>query len=143
MQDKTVTIDGVECKLFKLTPSKGLPILAKLQKMAGGSVFELIEASQDKNRIYQIIGTAIDKLSDRNSAEDVQALISSVLTSGTIFVQGNKLNHLDDLAAFEDKTDPIFLMISLFKEQICYSFSSFLEKMVGSLPSLPTDQPET
>jgi hypothetical protein len=62
------------------------------------------------------------------------------LTSGSIIVKGNKINHLDDLAALEEVTDPMFMMIALFKEQVIYSFSGFFSKIAGSLPSLPADR---
>lgn len=139
MQDKTERIDGVECRFFKFTPSQGLPILANLQKMIGGSIFDLIEASEDAENMYSIVGKALDKLSDRNSAEDVQALITSVVTSGSIVVNKQKIQHLDELGEFQTQTDPIYLMMTLFKEQVVYSFSGFLGKMVGSLPSLPKE----
>jgi hypothetical protein len=130
-KEKIIKIDGVEVRLVKFSPMIGMPILARLQNMLGGSIVNMaggMKASQEDQ--LKIIGETIDSLSDRVPPEKMSAFIEDVLTSGFIFIGGQKVTHIDDFGAFDD-SDPYYVMVMTLKEQITFSFGGFLGKFMA------------
>ena len=137
---KTITVDGLQVTLIKFNPTKGLAILARLQNLLGGSVIELAKAKgQDTTGQIEALGEALDSIVQRNTPEAVQKLIVDIVASGYVTVETTKINNFDELAGFED-ADALYLGFTIAKEQIMFSFETFVKKLMSNLASL---QPPT
>jgi len=127
-KEKIVNIDGLDVKFVKFNPSIGLPILSRLQAMLGGAIVKLASGAMgSESEQIAVIADALDEITKRVDPKDLQRFFSDVITSGYIFINGNKITHIDDLAGFED-SDPYYLIIMLVKEQLTLSFGGFLKK---------------
>jgi hypothetical protein len=129
-KEKTVNIDGLDVKFVKFNPSIGLPILSRLQSMLGGAVVKLASGAMgSESEQVAVIAEALDEITKRVDPVDLQKFFSDIITSGYIFVNGNKVTHIDDLAGFED-SDPYYLIVMMVKEQLTLSFGGFLKKFI-------------
>lgn len=129
MADKTINIDGITVRLFKFSPSAGLPILSRLQNMLGGSVLSMVSAvGKSDAEQAKVMADALDSIVERVAPEKVTKFITDVVCSGFVVVNGVKVGHLDDLA-IED-CDPFYLALMITKEQLTYSFGGFLGKFL-------------
>jgi hypothetical protein len=96
--------------------------------MLGGAIVKLASGAMgSESEQIAVIADALDEITKRVDPKDLQRFFSDVITSGYIFINGNKITHIDDLAGFED-SDPYYLIIMLVKEQLTLSFGGFLKK---------------
>jgi len=132
MKEKTLKIDGLDVRLSKFSPSVGMPLLARLQNMLGGSVIKLATGmSHSAEEQIDVMADVIDDITERVSPEILQKFINDIITSGYVFINGNKITHIDDLGMFED-SDPYYLALMITKEQLTFSFGGFLGKFLGN-----------
>ena len=135
MREKTLQIDDLDIRLVKFSPSIGMPILTRLQNMLGGSIVKLASGmGQSENGQIDVMASAIDDITNRVKPEVLQQFISDVITSGFVFINGEKITHIDDLGMYED-SDPYYLAVMILKEQLTFSFGGFLGKLMGNLTS--------
>ncbi len=134
-KEKTLQLDGLDIRLVKFSPSVGMPVLAKLQNMIGGSIIKLAGGMSGKeSEQAELMAGVIDDITERVGPEQLQSFIEEIVTSGFVFINGDKITHIDDLAMFED-SDPYYLALMITKELLTFSFGGFLGKFLASRDS--------
>ena len=134
-KQRKIIVDGVNITVGKFNVSSGLAILSRLQNMVGGSVFNLGGAiGADEKEQMAAVAEAIDSFVSRVPPSDLTGLITDVLTSGVVFVDGRVLQHVDELGALD--ADPYLVAITIFKEALLLNYGEFLKKLLGGLAGL-------
>ena len=135
MREQNVTIDGVPVTLIKMSAAPGFKMLARLTRILGGSLMDAAaSAGKSKEEQATAFGDVIDGIVAKTTDDQLYNLINDTLCGGFVAVGGKKLTHLDDLGAIED-SDPFYLGLMIFKEQMIFSFGPAIKKLMGAQTS--------
>jgi len=124
-------IDGHEVTILKFPATKGIEFSTRVHKLLGGSIMELANgASGDDAEQLLAFGKALDAIAERNSVESYLEFMKFTLTTGFVFVDKQKLNHIDELEQHEDIDAMVFAM-KIMVESIKFNLSGFGKLMTG------------
>jgi len=124
-------IDGHEVTILKFPATKGIEFSTRVHKLLGGSIMELANgANGDDAEQLLAFGKALDAIAERNSVESYLDFMKFTLTTGFVFVDKQKLNHIDELEQHEDIDAMVFAM-KIMVESIKFNLSGFGKLMTG------------
>ena len=130
-KELNIQIDGHDVKIIKFPATKGIMFSTKVHKLLGGSIMELANgAGGDDGEQMIAFGKALDKIAERNSVEDYLEFIKFTLTTGSVIVDKQKLNHIDELEQHDDIDAMVFAM-KIVIESIKFNLSGFGKIMSG------------
>ena len=124
-------IDGLKVTIMKFPATKGIEFSTRVHKLLGGSIMELANgAGGDDAEQMLAFGRALDTIAERNSVEAYLDFMKFTLTTGFVVVNGQKLNHIDELEQYED-VDAMVLAMKILVESIKFNLSGFGKLMTG------------
>jgi len=129
---KQVRCGSVTLDIERMNVSDGLKILARLQAAIGGSIFQIAKGvGKGEDEQVAALASAIDSFTARVTPEEVFSIVNDVLTSGTIFINGTRVSHIDEMGGFDE--DPYTIALFAFREAVQLNFSGFIKKLMGGL----------
>ena len=119
-------------EITKLSAHAALKAHAQIVRFISPSISGIIDGvgKPDEQQAENLSNALSKAFENTETIDDLVAFIDKELTGGNIIVNGSRINHLDDLDAYED-VDGSELMYLIFTEWVKLNLGALLKK-IGS-----------